>query len=131
MILEVYQKELERWGQGNVVVLCPRRLKCMVSVEGLNPRLQDIVNPGRSDDHAVTIGGREFRIRDRVVQMRNTAAASNGDIGELIDICRKYSAEEESVITFLIRWENGVVTGYTREEMNSVELEDALTIHKS
>lgn len=86
MILEVYQKELERWGQGNVVVICPRRSKCMVSVEKLNPRLQDIVNPGRSNDHAVTIGGREFRIRDRVVQMRNTAAASNGDIGELIDI---------------------------------------------
>ena len=63
--------------------------------------------------------------------MKNTAAASNGDIGELIDICRKYSVEEESIITFLIRWENGVVTEYTREEMNSVELEYTLTIHKS
>ena len=130
-IQEVYQKELERWGPGNAVVLCPRRSKCTVSVDLLNPRLQDIVNPRVSGEPVVTVNGTEFRIRDRVVQMKNTAQASNGDIGVLTDIRFEKNADGESETVFTIRWENGAETEYMREDMMSVELAYALTIHKS
>ena len=130
-IQEVYQKELERWGPGNAVVLCPRRSKCTVSVDSLNPRLQDIVNPRVSGEPVVTVNGTEFRIRDRVVQMKNTAQASNGDIGALTDIRFEKNADGENETVFTIRWENGAETEYMREDMVSVELAYALTIHKS
>ena len=130
-IQEVYQRELVRWGPGNAVVLCPRRSKCTVSVDLLNPKLQDIVNPRVSGEPVVTISGTEFRIRDRVVQMKNTAQASNGDIGVLEDIRFECNAEGESEALFMIRWDNGTESEYTREDMASVELAYALTIHKS
>lgn len=130
-IQEVYRKELERWGPGNAVVLCPRRSKCTVSVDLLNPKLQDIVNPRVSGEPVVTISGTEFRIRDRVVQMKNTAQASNGDIGVLTDIRFEKNADGENETVFTIRWENGAETEYMREDMISVELAYALTIHKS
>lgn len=130
-IQEVYRKELERWGPGNAVVLCPRRSKCTVSVDLLNPKLQDIVNPRVSGEPVVTISETEFRIRDRVVQMKNTAQASNGDIGVLTDIRFEKNADGENETVFTIRWENGAETEYMREDMISVELAYALTIHKS
>lgn len=130
-ILSIYEKECAEWGIENVLILCPLRHKRLVSVDNINSRLQNIVNPRIDGSRVVQVNGVEYRQDDRIIQMKNTEEASNGDIGVIQDISEVINEDEEKELKFTIQWENGGLSQYTREQMENVELAYALTIHKS
>ena len=132
LILKTYSSEVAKWGVENVALLCPmRNRKYTVSVENINKILQDVCNPRRDGEITASVNGTEFRIRDRVIQLKNTVDASNGDIGVITDIEVQRSETGESEAIFHIDFERGNHVEYNREKIANVTLAYALTIHKS
>ena len=97
-----------------------------VTTEYLNGVIQDKVNPFKKDDTVFeqNIDGRnvQYRIGSRVMQTKNCESSSNGDIGIIKDI------NEEGVV---IDWDNGNTVTQNFEEMETIVLGYALTVHKS
>jgi len=67
-----------------VIVLSPM-YRGAAGVGALNENLQAVLNPPAPDKAEKTIGGRTFRVGDRVMQLRNnyTHDVYNGDIGQV------------------------------------------------
>jgi exodeoxyribonuclease V alpha subunit len=130
-ILKAYDEECKKWGIDNVAILCPRRQKVKVCVDNINSYLQNIVNPKVDGDTSITIGSQEFRVRDRVIQMKNTEFASNGDIGIIKSISFEKNDSDDGELIVRIAFEGGNQCEYNVEDMANVNLAYALTIHKS
>jgi exodeoxyribonuclease V alpha subunit len=90
--------------------------------ESLNELLQDRLNPNPSD---VVRGGRNFRVGDKVMQIRNNYDYDvfNGDIGQVTDI-------DQVEKTLQIRFPEKVVD-YDMADLNELVLAYATTVHKS
>ena len=126
-IVKLYKYEVSRLGVENVCILTPLRRNHTVSVEGLNTILQDTCNPAREGLPQAKVNGKVFRLNDRIIQMKNTDIASNGDIGVITEIkpARFGGAE------FTIKFSDSRIYTYHTEDMNCVDLAYCMTIHKS
>jgi len=96
--------------------------KGLAGVDNLNQALQKRLNPSRE---GLPVGNREFRVRDKVMQVRNDYEKEvfNGDIGQLVKID---PLEREVTVNFAPR---EVV--YEFGELDEIALAYAITIHKS
>ncbi len=105
----------------DIQVLSPM-LRGAVGVNSLNRRLQEAVNPQKS---ALARGERQFRLNDRVMQIRNNYDKDvfNGDTGIII-----YLDAEEREVT--VRFDERNVN-YLWEEMDELVPAYAISIHKS
>ena len=105
----------------DIQVLSPM-LRGAVGVNSLNRRLQDAVNPQPS---SLVRGERQFRLNDRVMQIRNNYDKDvfNGDTGTII-----YLDTEEREVT--VRFDERNVN-YLWEEMDELVPAYAISIHKS
>jgi len=94
----------------------------LVGVDNLNRELQKKLNP-LSD--GLQVGNREFRLRDKVMQIRNNYDKDiyNGDIGSIKDFDRKS-------YTVVVDFE-GRSVAYAREAMNELVHAYAISVHKS
>jgi exodeoxyribonuclease V alpha subunit len=94
----------------------------LVGVDNLNRELQKKLNP-LSD--GMQIGNREFRLRDKVMQLRNNYDKDvyNGDIGTVKDFDRK--------VYKLVADFDGHTVVYAREELNELVHAYAISVHKS
>ena len=104
-----------------VQVLTPMR-KNQLGADNLNTVLQEVVNP---KGHAVQRFGRDYRIGDRVMQIRNNYDKDifNGDIGRITSI----KEEDQKVIVDM----DGRVVSYEFSELDELVLAYASSIHKS
>ncbi len=129
-IVNLYLEETERVGIDNVCILCPRRRmtekNLMVTTEYLNGIIQDKVNPQNPElpvfEQEVEKRIIQFRIGSRVMQTKNNADTSNGDIGIITDITEK---------TVKIKWDSDKVTEEDVDNMKTIVLGYCLTVHKS
>ena len=105
----------------DIQVLSPM-LRGAVGVNSLNRRLQDAVNPQPT---SLVRGERQFRLNDRVMQVRNNYDKDvfNGDTGSII-----YLDAEEREVT--VRFDDRNVN-YLWEEMDELVPAYAISIHKS
>lgn len=107
----------------DVQVLVPMK-KLSLGVHELNPLLQQTLNP---NGKVFTINGREFRIGDRVIQLRNNyepgMEISNGDIGFI-----KANDPEEKFITIDFY---GRDVEYPHAGIQELQLAYAQTVHKA
>ncbi len=105
----------------DIQVLSPM-LRGGVGVNSLNRRLQDAVNPQPT---SLVRGERQFRLNDRVMQVRNNYDKDvfNGDTGTII-----YLDAEEREVT--VRFDDRNVN-YLWEEMDELVPAYAISIHKS
>lgn len=131
-ILDIYLQESKLVGIDNIALLCPLRQtgndKYLVSSNGLNPLIQDAVNPKDNYTRYYKMSnGNEFRVNDRVLQWKNTKTSFNGDIGIIKDIVE----EDDGDVIFTIEWDNGNTVKIPKNEMNSIELGYSMSIHKS
>lgn len=129
-ILECYKKEADSIGVDNVALLCPLRRtqdgKYICSSDGLNPLLQDIINPKDNYSNSYrAASGTEFRVNDRVMQWKNNKTSFNGDIGIIRNI------EDDGDVIFKIEWDNGNTVEVPKEDMKTIELGYSMSIHKS
>jgi exodeoxyribonuclease V alpha subunit len=105
----------------DIQVLTPMH-KGTVGAGNLNSQLQDMLNPSESD---VTRGGRSFRVRDKVMQIRNNydKEVFNGDIGRIVKIDRE---AQELTISF-----DGRDVDYDFADLDEVVLAYAVSVHKA
>ena len=106
----------------DVQVLSPmHRLAC--GVENLNKLLQAALNPPARHKLEAALGGKVFRVGDKVMQTRNDydKGVFNGDIGLVADM------DDEMV---LIRYPEGDVP-YDRSEIDALAPAYAMSVHKS
>jgi exodeoxyribonuclease V alpha subunit len=96
-----------------------------VGVAALNQRLQAVLCPPRPDGAERQIGGRTYRVGDRVMQTRNNydKEVFNGDMG----VIARISAEDQAVI---VRMDDRLVS-YDFLELDELVHAYAISIHKS
>ncbi len=108
----------------DVQVLSPMH-RGAVGVGNLNVRLQQALNPGRPGAPERQVGGRVFRVGDRVMQIRNNydKEVYNGDLGRVVRIDLEY---QELLVDF-----EGRVVPYDFLELDELVHAYAISIHKS
>lgn len=129
-ILKTYEEEVARVGIDNVALLSPLRktqgrFTCVA--DNLNGLIQDKINVGGNGKPFCKIFNKEFRLGDRVMQWQNTKTSSNGDVGEIVKIYE----DQEYGLTLDIMWDNGTLVNAHREDMETIELAYAISVHKS
>ena len=104
-----------------IQVLAPMQ-RGVVGASNLNQALQSAINPS---EHCVRRGGYSFRVRDKVMQIRNNYEKEvfNGDIG----VIESLDLEERTVRVSI----DGRTVEYDFTELDELVLAYATTIHKS
>lgn len=128
-IQDAYEKEVKAKGIDNVALLSPLRRsqngRFIVVAEELNDILQDCINK-KANQESCTLYNTEYRVGDRVLQWKNTAESSNGDVGEITAI---YDVLGD--VNISVHWDNGNDSVETRQTMADITLAYAISIHKS
>jgi exodeoxyribonuclease V alpha subunit len=108
-----------------VQVLAPMH-RGAAGVAALNLRLQAALNPPTPGRPEKSVGGRAFRVGDKVMQLRNNYAKDvyNGDIGRL-------SAVDSEEQTLTVTFDGGRVVFYDWVEADELAHAYAISIHKS
>ncbi|MBQ6388548.1 MAG: ATP-dependent RecD-like DNA helicase [Mogibacterium sp.] len=120
----------------DIQVLTPTK-RGMLGAPSLNSVLQDVINPAEEGAPELRIGGKVFRVGDKVMQLRNNYGAEwkdeltwaegegifNGDMGtvESIDLIDK---------RMVVRSDDRLIT-YEGEMFDEIDLAYAVTVHKS
>jgi exodeoxyribonuclease V alpha subunit len=96
----------------------------IVGTQKVNIDIQNMLN-GTATDQTVSYNGYQFKIKDRVMQIRNnyTKLVFNGDIGIITNIDK---TDQIMHISFLDR-----VVEYEFNELDELVLAYAISIHKS
>ena len=106
---------------GDIQVLTPMH-KGSVGAVNLNIQLQDLLNPKQQ---GVTRWGRDFRVGDKVMQIRNNydKEVFNGDIGRITGIDLE---AQEVTISF-----DGRQVGFDFTDLDEIVLAYAVSVHKA
>ena len=125
----------------DIQVLTPMK-KGVLGVERLNQMLQQYLNPPGPDKPEREIGGRTFRVGDKVMQIRNNyqlrwevrgkygipveegIGVFNGDMGILREL-------NDFAQIMTVEFEEGRFAEYSYKQLEELELAYAVTIHKS
>ena len=127
MVKRIYQDEIARNGIDQVQILTPFRAKTEAGVVELNRSLEDIINPSVRGKEELKIGKDIFRSGDKVLQNKNTALVSNGDMG----IISGFEKDEDGNLKTQIEFTDDRQVEYEREQMEQIEHANAITVHKS
>ena len=127
IVEKAYREEVTRLGVDKVQVLTPFRKRGDASVDSLNARLWDIVNPASLEKAEIKTGKRTFRTGDRIIQNKNRNEVSNGDVGYLGTIQEDEDGTPHVTLTF----SEGRIVDYTIDDLDMIEHAYATTIHKS
>ena len=124
-----------------IQVLTPMR-KGLLGVEGLNPRLQEKLNPESIDKAEKEYAGTLFREGDKVMHIKNNyqleweiknnkgivlengVGVFNGDMGVILEI-------NNFMETVTVEYDEGKIVVYPFSGLDELELAYAVTIHKS
>lgn len=124
---ELYREAIEEYGVDQVQVLTPFRKRGEASVDALNARLWEIVNPMEEGKQEMKAGKRSYREGDRIIHNKNKNQISNGDVGYMTDIYQ----DEEGVQLARLQFSDGRSVNYTSDELDMIEHAYATTVHKS
>lgn len=122
-----YLRCVHAYGIGSVAMLSPYRRATSLSTNILNAKLQQTLNPDLGQGQ-ISAKGKVFRKGDRVMQTKNTAELSNGDIGTVAAVYPN-AGESDAVLT--VEFESGERVDYIRDDLMQLDLAYALSIHKS
>ena len=126
-VKRLYQEEVIRNGHDKVQILTPFRVRTAAGVVELNRTLEDIINPPVSGKKELVIGKDVFRVGDKIIQNKNTALISNGDMGTILD----FYEDEEGNPKISIQFTENRMIEYELEQMEMIEHANAITVHKS
>lgn len=114
----------------DVQVLSPyKNTGITASTERINRIIQEQVNPFTSQENQIILKKNIFRIKDRVIQQKNTEQVKNGDVGTIVSI----DSSDNKPITVIIDFGDDNIVNYSIDEMeeNKIGLAYALTVHKA
>ena len=128
-VCSVYPQLIEKYGEDEVMCLTAYRKKTASGANALNVALREVM---RQDITAETpyfevAGGKGMRIYegDRVMNTKNTEFLTNGDLGKVVSIAK---SEQSLIVTCEF---DGQKISLEDEEVNSIELAYATTVHKA
>ena len=127
LICQIFCEQVAKHGIDRVQILSPFRLEGLTAVDQLNRTIRELVNPSQNDLPDLKVGSRYFRVGDKVMQTKNGASASNGDIGFIREIQHDDTGELKVTIAFA----EDRIAKYNLEQMAHIELAYATTIHKA
>ena len=99
-------------------------VETLLSTQSLNPILRDIANPPSADKAFLKAGGKTWRVGDRVMNLKNTSEAMNGEIGNICEI------RKEDVPVVVVDFD-GTEVEYTPDKLKNLDWAYAITVHKS
>ena len=121
-----YTQRLPKLGisSDDAVVLVPMN-KGIVGTQRINQELQQILNPSVDTNHEMSYFSTTFRIKDRVMQIRNNydKFVFNGDMGTIVGIDK---VDQKMIVSFGDR-----ELEYDVAELSELVLSYAISIHKS
>ena len=126
-VMKCFFEEVDKHGLENVQILSPFRRKGAVGADNLNQAIREMINPKRAGVNEIKCGSKIFREGDRIIQTRNSEAASNGDVG-VIDAIR---VDEDGEALVEITLVDGRELLYTNDDMEYLDLSYCISIHKS
>ena len=141
-IVADYVKKVEQYGIQNVMLCAAMKERGEVSVNKLNTRLQAHYTVGREE---AVIGGRTFRVGDRVMQTKNdyqfVSVRKNEKTGksEMIEgifngergtIAKIVYDEHDETYKITVAFDDGKYGGYTNATIPNLVLAYATTLHK-
>ncbi|MCJ7643984.1 MAG: ATP-binding domain-containing protein, partial [Candidatus Aminicenantes bacterium] len=96
--------------------------KGLVGVDNLNQELQQRLNPLQE---GLNVGSREFRVRDKVMQVRNDYEKEtfNGDIGTIVHL-------DKTRFRIIAEFDGRPVV-YEKDDLNDITLAYAVSVHKA
>ena len=120
----------EGYDSNDIQVLVPM-YQGVAGIDALNDALQDVFNPVNDTSEVYRIGSKEYRIGDKILQLKNRPddEVFNGDIGTLIEICLKDNFEylqDTLVVDF-----DGNIVEYTSNDFNTITHAYCMSIHKA
>ena len=126
-LLRVYFEEYASSGRqaGRVQVLSPLRTKTSVSVEQINPELQDLVNALIDEEDEIRQGQNRIRKNDCIMQISNNYDKNvfNGDTGIVRMVSQKTGRVQVDY--------DGTLVEYNSREFDQLKHSFAITIHKA
>lgn len=120
----------EGYDTNDIQVLVPM-YQGVAGIDALNDALQDVFNPIDEFNDSYQIGRKEYRVGDKILQLKNRPDNDvfNGDIGTLVEICRKDNFEylqDTLIVDF-----DGNFVEYTSNTFNTITHAYCMSIHKS
>ena len=120
----------EGYDTDDIQVLVPM-YQGVAGIDALNDALQDVFNPIDEFNDSYQIGRKEYRVGDKILQLKNRPDDDvfNGDIGTLVEICRKDNFEylqDTLIVDF-----DGNFVEYTSNTFNTITHAYCMSIHKS
>ena len=143
-VVELVKDRLPKYVKGtsaDIQVLTPMR-KGPLGVEGLNPLLQNALNPAGKGKNEIEVGSTLFREGDKVMQIKNNyqleweivskynipidkgLGVFNGDIGTIVSV-------DATNREMCVEYDDKRRVNYNYENLEELELAYAITIHKS
>lgn len=119
----------------DIQVITPMR-KGVLGANNLNKELQKVLNPFSYSKSQLEIGGRIFRVHDKVMQVKNNydlewvndeeqgVGVFNGDMGRII-------AVDEEFEMLRVQFDDGKEVDYDTVQMDELDHAYATTVHKS
>lgn len=123
-LVEKHLPEVLHYQKDDIQVLTPmRRDGDIIGANELNRSLQEHLN---KNTQKVVFGGTEFRLGDRVMQVKNdyTNGVFNGDIGEVTFV-------DPLNETLTVSFDGGDSVDYKKADLVNLDLAYATTVHKS
>lgn len=134
-VRRLYKEEAARVGIQQLQILSPYREKGEASSQNLNEVIREEINPEMDGKPEMTHGGKKFRLRDRVIQLKNNSkmvlynrqgaiigkGVFNGDMGYVREI-----RPDTVIINF-----DGRYAKYPLDHLEELELAYAMTIHRA
>ena len=120
----------EGYDTNDIQVLVPM-YQGVAGIDALNDALQDVFNPIDEFNDSYQIGRKEYRVGDKILQLKNRPDDDvfNGDIGTLVEICRKDNFEylqDTLIVDF-----DGNFVEYTSNTFNTITHAYCMSIRKS
>lgn len=126
-LLKVYYEEYAAAGRKaeRIQVLSPMRIKTLVSVDQINPELQDLVNALIDEEDEIRQGQHRIRKNDHIMQVSNNYDKNvyNGDTGFIKMVSQKTGRIQVDY--------DGTIVEYSNHEFEQLKHSLAITIHKS
>lgn len=113
------------WDIKNIIILSPLRKKGPLCTDVINEAIQDHINPKSNGIHEIVYKGTAFREGSRVIHMRNSKLALNGEMGTVISV----SEENMEVVVRFDQKKEPVI--YKRKDLPDLDLAYAVTVHKA
>lgn len=124
-----YLRCVRAYGLDSVLLVCPYGEKSNISVKALNAAIHELINPPRPGQRTIKCNGTEFRIGDRVMQLRNNDYVKNGEVGVIKEIF--YDSDYGENTCQVEFNDDGKSLIYTMDNMRELTLAYACTVHKS